>query len=264
MKRKKYLFLSLLVFAMLAFIPVNTQAASVKLNKTKVTLSISGKKTVQLKAVVKGTSKKVRWKSSNTRVAVVSSKGKVTAKKSGTAVITAKVNGKTARCKITVRKTAAKVTDVKQTINYNQTTGKGNYILKGLTKSGKVAWKYTTGIKYRMATPGCFFDQVFKNYVYIMEDGYFIKLNLQTGKAFFRKYIGLTGAVHFYVDSDGTMYGVNFDNGSTLYVVTKNGTLKKKVSFAPLNGGTYVSGKVGGFVIIKCEYNSNIRYVYVG
>ncbi len=78
-------------------------AASIRLNKSKVTLYLSGKKTVQLTASVSGTNKKVTWKSSNSKVASVSTGGKVTAKKQGTAVITAKVNGKKATCTVTVK-----------------------------------------------------------------------------------------------------------------------------------------------------------------
>ena len=55
-----------------------------------------------------GASGKVKWSSSNKRVAAVSSKGKVRAKKAGTATVTAKIGGKrVASCKVTVRKAAA-------------------------------------------------------------------------------------------------------------------------------------------------------------
>ncbi|MCI9598655.1 MAG: hypothetical protein HFE75_15510 [Firmicutes bacterium] len=57
-----------------------------KLNKTKISLNVN--KSYQLK--LRGTSKKVTWKTSNRKVAAVSKKGKVTGKKKGTAVITAK------------------------------------------------------------------------------------------------------------------------------------------------------------------------------
>lgn len=58
------------------------------------------------KLSVSGTTLKVAWKSSDTSVVKVSSKGKVTAKNAGTAVITATVGGKKKlTCKITVEKT---------------------------------------------------------------------------------------------------------------------------------------------------------------
>ena len=63
--------------------PGRSEAKTVKpkLNKKKVTLYVG--KSVRLK--VKGTKKKAKWKSSNKKVAAVSSKGKVSAKKKGPA-----------------------------------------------------------------------------------------------------------------------------------------------------------------------------------
>ena len=74
-------------------------ATKVKLNKTKVTVTVG--KSVKLK--VKGTKVKVKWLTSNKKVAVVK-KGKVTGKKAGKAVITAKVGKKAYKCKVTVKK----------------------------------------------------------------------------------------------------------------------------------------------------------------
>ncbi|WP_158287108.1 Ig-like domain-containing protein [Mesobacillus foraminis] len=79
-------------------------AKSVKLNKNSVTLGKG--KTLALTATVSPhntTNKTVKWKSSNTRVATVDSKGKVKAVGSGTARITAStINGKTTAATITV------------------------------------------------------------------------------------------------------------------------------------------------------------------
>lgn len=78
----------------------------VKLNATKATLAVGGKKT--LKATVtpkKNTSNKIAWSSSKKKVATVSAKGVVKGKKEGTATITAKAadgSGKKATCKVTV------------------------------------------------------------------------------------------------------------------------------------------------------------------
>ena len=88
--------------------PVTAEAAAKKapkLNKSKVTLTITKKKTkptVQLK--VKNTAgKKVKWTSSNKKVVTVSKKGKVTAKKKGSAVVKVKVGNRTLKCKVTVK-----------------------------------------------------------------------------------------------------------------------------------------------------------------
>lgn len=82
----------------------NVAVKSIKLNKTKVTLS-KGEK-ITLKATVlpsDAKNKKVQFTSSNKKVAVVNSKGVVTAKKAGKAAITAKAGTKKATCKIVVK-----------------------------------------------------------------------------------------------------------------------------------------------------------------
>ena len=102
MKNKFKMLSFILVFALcFTFIPtVNVEAASkVKINKTSTTIYVG--KTETLK--ISGTSKAVKWKTSNKKVATVSGKGKVTAKKAGTATITAKVSGKSYKCKVTVK-----------------------------------------------------------------------------------------------------------------------------------------------------------------
>jgi len=77
----------------------------IKLNKTKATLEKT--KTLTLKATVTPSDlldKSVTWKSSNTKVATVTSKGKVKGVKAGTATITCTSNatGAKATCKVTV------------------------------------------------------------------------------------------------------------------------------------------------------------------
>jgi len=57
---------------------------------------------------VKGEKGKIKWSSTNRKVATVTSKGKVKAKKAGTATVTARIGGKkVASCKVTVRKGAS-------------------------------------------------------------------------------------------------------------------------------------------------------------
>lgn len=83
---------------------VSANAASAKLNKKKATVTVG--KTVKLK--VKNTGSKVKWTSSNKKVATVKKSGKygavVTGKKAGKATITAKVGKKKLKCKVTVKK----------------------------------------------------------------------------------------------------------------------------------------------------------------
>ena len=92
-------------------VTVGTPVTKVKLNKTKSTMTVGKKQT--LKATVtpkKASSKAVVWKSSNKKVATVTSKGVVKAKKAGTVTITATAkdgSGKKAACKVTVKKASA-------------------------------------------------------------------------------------------------------------------------------------------------------------
>lgn len=84
------------------------KVSKIALNKTGATLMKN--ETLDLKATVtpsNAANKAVTWKSSNTKVATVNSRGKITAKSPGTATITCTAkdgSGKKATCKITVRK----------------------------------------------------------------------------------------------------------------------------------------------------------------
>lgn len=102
---------------------VTAQAATIKINKKKVTLKQG--KTVKLK--IKGTKKKVKWSSSKKAVATVSKKGVVKAKKPGKAIITAKIGKKKYKCKVTVKKKTNKTTKTPKTIQYGSVSGNVTY-----------------------------------------------------------------------------------------------------------------------------------------
>lgn len=99
---KKALAIILTLILSISMIPIiNVSAAKkVKLNKTKSTIYVG--KTVTLK--LKNNKNKIKWSSSNKKVATVTKKGKVKGKKVGKAIIIAKVGKKKYRCKITVKK----------------------------------------------------------------------------------------------------------------------------------------------------------------
>ena len=74
--------------------------AKIRINKKKVTMYVGKKLKLKIKGIK---AKKVKWSSSNKKVATVK-KGIVKAKKKGRVIITAKVKGKKYKCKINVKK----------------------------------------------------------------------------------------------------------------------------------------------------------------
>ena len=145
--------------------------AKIKLSKTKATIEKG--KTLTLKATITPSDlsdKSVTWKSSNTKVATVSSAGKVKGVKVGTATITCTSNstGLKATCKVTVEnglvtlnKTEAyvqkgKTMTLKATVSPETLTDKSvtwessDKKIATVTKAGKVK-----GVKYGTATITC-------------------------------------------------------------------------------------------------------------
>lgn len=104
--------------------------ASISLNYSKYSLTVGQTKTLVATVSPESAKSGVTWYSSNSKVATVSSTGKVTAKKAGTVTITAKTsNGLKATCKVTVKgKTDTTVT------NSNSSSGKCTYVLNTNTK----------------------------------------------------------------------------------------------------------------------------------
>ncbi|MGN0674218.1 MAG: cellulase family glycosylhydrolase [Oscillospiraceae bacterium] len=109
MKFKKIAALFFAVLMCVFAVSANVSAASakkgIKLNKTKITLTVDD--TFTLKPTVTGYTKyTVQWSTSDKTVATIKKGGIVTAKKAGTATITAKIKGTSykATCKVTVTK----------------------------------------------------------------------------------------------------------------------------------------------------------------
>ena len=116
MKNMKKVLLSMfvvlgLVFVMPVVIPelqsgYTVQAATIKLNKTDLKLNVNETYTLKLS----GTSKTVRWTSSNKNIATVTSNGKITPKKAGNVYIRAWVDEKPYACKLKVEAPKLNVT----------------------------------------------------------------------------------------------------------------------------------------------------------
>lgn len=146
------------------------KATAITLNAKKKALTVGQKYQLKVKKVKPSkASKSVTWKSSNSKVAKVSSKGKVTAKKAGKATITAisKTNKKVkATCKITVYSKPTKVSlnygsreiktgesfnlkatvspkKAKQTVTYSSSNKKVATVNRSGKVTGKTAGKAT-------------------------------------------------------------------------------------------------------------------------
>lgn len=101
MKKNGILKLCILIYIFILTSSVTVIAASkVSLNKTTAKMVVG--KNIQLR-VYKAGKKKIQWKSSNSKIASVNSKGVVKAKKEGKATITANVGGTNLKCTIKVR-----------------------------------------------------------------------------------------------------------------------------------------------------------------
>lgn len=103
------------------------QEAEKELQKVTVTLdktaaAVYTGKTTTLKATTNDSDAIVTFKSGNTKVATVSSKGVVKGVKAGTAVITAKVGNATATCKVVVKNPAFSLVKSSATIKKGKTT----------------------------------------------------------------------------------------------------------------------------------------------
>lgn len=96
---KKILFCSALVLALVGgFMMTQEASAKVKMNNTKLVLSVGESYTLKAKGA-----KKVTWKSNKKKIATVTKKGLLKAKAKGSAVITAKAGKKSAKCKVVIK-----------------------------------------------------------------------------------------------------------------------------------------------------------------
>lgn len=115
-------------------VTVKVPSTKVAMNKTSASINVG--KTYTLKGTMSpsNTTDTMKWSSSNTKIAKVSSAGVVTAVAKGTATITVKTtSGKSATCKVTVKVPSTKVSVSKTSVSINK--GK-TYTLKGTMSPG--------------------------------------------------------------------------------------------------------------------------------
>ena len=103
MKNKIFVLIILsLMLSLICVVPSEAKSKTPKISNKSVTLKIGKTKTLSVLKSGKAISK-VKWKSSNKKIASVSSKGVVKAKKKGKTTIIAKVGKKQYKCKLTVK-----------------------------------------------------------------------------------------------------------------------------------------------------------------
>lgn len=229
---------------------VTVKKPTIKLNKS--IMSVTKGSTKQLTASVHGSSQKVIWSTDNKKVVKVSSTGKITAVKAGTATVTAKANGVTAKCKVTVKNTA--VTEIKLKYNYLSNLHE-SYTIQGLSKSGKIIWEFSTGKKYQSCQVSEVAVTSDDSYAYVIEKSCFYKLDKATGKKIKQTKIDVSGITELYLDTNNNLYAVAFLGDDVVYVISKNGTLVKKIPFdSKGNGGAFIKGKTGNYLMIGFDF----------
>lgn len=111
-KVKRFLSIILSVICILGINPIIVQsnaiiaeaATKIAINKTSITL----KKNQSYQLKITGTNKSAKWKSSNSDIVSVNSKGKIFTHKKGNATITATVGDKKLKCNVTVKNSQGK------------------------------------------------------------------------------------------------------------------------------------------------------------
>ena len=140
---------------------VTVKKPAIKLNKSKLTITLGSSVATQLKAAINGASKAIKWKSDNTGIATVSRKGVINPKTTGKVTISATANNVTAKCVVTIKR---KSTDIKAGESIEMT----NYFNMTMTQVAK---------KINMPTPsqgvgGC---RTSKGTVYEYRNGKWVK-----------------------------------------------------------------------------------------
>lgn len=178
MNRIKKIISMLLILMLMAasFLPVVQASpfvvdaeAAIKVTKIKLTttkLTITKGETTALSATVSpgnATNEEVSWKSSNSKVATVNSKGVIKGIRTGTATITAKArdgSGKKASCKVTVKSTVPNVNNSimkltaleaakKLWLNQKSGIGSQHVFLKGARTSRKYQLQTRIKVHYK-------------------------------------------------------------------------------------------------------------------
>ena len=190
---------------------VGATVPSATLNYTKKTLYKGEILTVKL--LYTKDAKGLKWSSSDTNVATISSKGKITAKNYGSCYIYAKYNGKTYSCKITVKRIVPK----NIIVVYNGYVTRDNYfIVRFDNEEKKPITIYSSGA-YSQDFDYAYYDRNLKLY-----NGK-SSITIKPGESQYI-YFKVVGSQTWPIDDDHTIYFKMYLDEKTYWVRTnKNG-----------------------------------------
>lgn len=258
------LFSAMLVLAMAIAMPndvlnmnATTQVeAAAKISKSSLTLTKGASQTIK----VNGNSKKVIWKSTNTKVATVNSKGKITAKSAGSAKIQAKVGKKTYTCKVKVLKfkinktsvtlTKGKTTTLKVSGTKNKATYKSsNKKIATVTSKGviKGVKKGSTNIKVKVG-----------------KETFTVPVKVET-PSMSKTSISIKKGNTYKLKLNGTSRSVKWSTNNSKVATVSNGKVTAKgigqaIITAKVNDKSYTCKVKVGYNVINCPDTIKVKY----
>lgn len=134
--------------------PTQVEVQSISLNYNTLSLYVGNSKTIKATTKPSNAKTKITWSTSNSKVATVTTAGKITAKKAGTATITVKTtNGKAAQCKITVKAKTSNLMNIPKIYQTDPKYARYRFpVHTGSTMSGNGCWIVSTTMVLRYLT----------------------------------------------------------------------------------------------------------------
>lgn len=246
MKKLLSMFLVIIMITILSA-PGLAQAASVKLNKTSLTLNEGNSYRLQ----VTGTTKTVKWTTSDKKIATVSSRGTVKAIKEGTVTITATVSSKKYTCKVKVKDVLTNE-EAAANITY-QATELPEYLLLVLENKNKANVQLKVEVTYYDNNNAVLSTD--NGYLWVMESGkqavmYFSYPHDDNYEnVSFSDYKIKLSAELEYVSSDKVIDYISTESnsGSSNLVVTATNNSDDDISAAKIYVLYYMNNKIVGF-----------------
>lgn len=136
-----------------------------KISNTTITLVKGSSTTLD----ITGNTQKVKWSTSNQKIASVDKNGKVTAKGNGTATITATIGSKKYKCKVNVKK--LNNNNLSKNVSYKSYEAPNKLIVKFTNNNDVNIQCYFEVVYYDSFGNMIYTDDFFKNYFNVIEPG---------------------------------------------------------------------------------------------